>query len=89
MNVRPRLLIKKLTPGGLCRLLKKSLILMDGQEYLVLPTASIHIQLPCHERYFETDTAVITGFLKDKALSELSLSALMLRILDIRNRVLQ
>lgn len=60
------------------------------QEYLVLPTTSLHIQLPCHERYFENDTAVKTGFLDDRGVMspDWSLSAIILRLFDIRNRVL-
>ncbi|KAF9695738.1 hypothetical protein EKO04_006113 [Ascochyta lentis] len=62
-----------------------------GTEYLVLPSSSLQIQLPCHERYFETDAAVKTGFLNDKKkpLSEPSLSSLMLRTFDIWDQVLQ
>lgn len=61
------------------------------QEYLVLPTASLHVQLPCLDRYFETDSVVKTCSLidKEKPASGLSLFALMLRLFDIRNRVLQ
>ncbi|KAJ8112763.1 hypothetical protein OPT61_g4946 [Boeremia exigua] len=61
------------------------------KEYLALPTSSVHVQLPCADRYFETDNAVKTCFLMDKGepASELSISALMLRLFDIRNRVLQ
>lgn len=61
------------------------------KEYIVLPTASLQVQLPCTDRYFENDIAVKTCSLisKQPSASELSLFALMLRLFDIRNRVLQ
>lgn len=60
-------------------------------EFILCPTSSIHIQLPCRERYFEFDTAVSTEHLRDKerSKSELSLSAFILRILDVRSQILQ
>ncbi|KAJ4982743.1 mucin-desulfating sulfatase (n-acetylglucosamine-6-sulfatase) [Stagonosporopsis vannaccii] len=61
------------------------------QEYIVLSTASLQVQLPCAERYFETNSAVKTCSLIDTqtSASELSLFALMLRLFDIRSRVLR
>jgi len=56
-----------------------------------MSTASLDVQLPCHDRFFDTDSAVKTCFLLDKEqpASALSLFALMIRLFDIRNRVLQ
>ncbi|KAH7353139.1 fungal-specific transcription factor domain-containing protein [Pyrenochaeta sp. MPI-SDFR-AT-0127] len=60
-------------------------------EYITLPVAGLNIQLPCQERNFETDVPVRTGNLLDhtSSTSELSLSALSLRLFHVRNQVLQ
>lgn len=61
-------------------------------EYTLCEAETVHIQLPCRERYFEFDTPVQTGSLAtrpDISASGLSLSAVILRVLDVRHRILR
>lgn len=56
----------------------------------MLPTASLQIQLPCPEHNFQVDMPISTSHLQDKPSSnaELSMSTLLLRVFDVRNRIL-
>ncbi|OAK99591.1 hypothetical protein IQ06DRAFT_277747, partial [Phaeosphaeriaceae sp. SRC1lsM3a] len=59
-------------------------------EYLVLSSASLQIQLPCPEHNFQVDMPIITPRLQDKSnlQSELPMSSFLLRVFDVRNRIL-
>ncbi|KAH7402353.1 fungal-specific transcription factor domain-containing protein [Phaeosphaeria sp. MPI-PUGE-AT-0046c] len=59
-------------------------------EYIVLSTASLQIQLPCPEHNFQVDMPVSTSRLEDKSNlnTETSMSTFLLRVFDVRNRIL-
>ncbi|KAF2821007.1 hypothetical protein CC86DRAFT_470803 [Ophiobolus disseminans] len=60
-------------------------------EYIVLPSTFIHVQLPCPEHNFQIDLAVQSPHLRDHAEAKADLPILnfLLRIFDVRNRILQ
>ncbi|KAF2011195.1 hypothetical protein BU24DRAFT_355599, partial [Aaosphaeria arxii CBS 175.79] len=61
-------------------------------EYILLPVSILdHIRLPCVDQYFNGDIAVTTTTLHASVDPDaaFSMSAMLLRLFDIRNRILQ
>ncbi|KAH7067374.1 fungal-specific transcription factor domain-containing protein [Paraphoma chrysanthemicola] len=60
-------------------------------EYILLPHTSIHLQLPCSDHNFHLDLPISTPHLHDdpSTSSDPPISNFLLRIYDIRNRILQ
>ncbi|KAI8943858.1 hypothetical protein NX059_001830 [Plenodomus lindquistii] len=60
-------------------------------EYILLPTTTLSIQLPCQDLYFDTQRPVPCPGIYDVELSssDLSLTAIAIRLFDVRSRILQ
>jgi hypothetical protein len=51
-------------------------VLICSHEYVLLPAASVHTQLPCPEHFFQIDTAVATPHIHDNQADNSKLSRL-------------
>jgi hypothetical protein len=67
------------------------MVLIGAKELILLQSTSVHVQLPCLDHFFEVDMAVTTPHLHDEVASnsEIAVSAYLLRVFDVRNRILQ